>query len=258
MSSSEKTAFITGAGSGIGEAAALAFASSGVAVAVGDLDIVNAEKVATKITCSGGLAKAFAIDVSCPQSVESAFESAESWYGVNTSILVNSAGIMGVHEFLGYPAELFSKVMAVNVTGAFLCAQRASRNMAKAGVGRIINIASVSAERAGIGRAAYGTSKAALVGLTRQMAMELGPLGITSNAVAPGPVITPLTQASYNAATIDAYESMIPARRLGLLNEITSAIIYLASDDAAYINGVFLPVDGGYLAGGVAKTGKLS
>ncbi|MFP3998046.1 SDR family NAD(P)-dependent oxidoreductase [Pseudomonas capeferrum] len=257
MSFENKTAFITGAGSGIGEAVAVALAAAGAQVAVADVNLDNAETVASAIRNSGYQAKAISVDVSNPESVEKAFASAESWYGESTNILVNSAGILGVHSFIDYPTDLFTKVLAVNVTGAFLCAQRAAKSMVALGRGRIINIASISAERAGIGRTAYGTSKAAMAGLTRQIAMELGPHGISSNAIAPGPVLTPLTQESYTPETINAYNSMIPAGRLGLLEEMTSAVLYLASDAAAYINGVLLPVDGGYLASGVAKTGRL-
>lgn len=257
MNFENKTAFITGAGSGIGEAVAIALAAGGAKVAVADVNLDNAEKVASAIRNSGHQAKAVSVEVSDQESVEKAFALAESWYGGSTNILVNSAGILGIHSFIDYPAELFIKVLAVNVTGAFLCAQRAARSMVALGSGRIINIASIGAERAGIGRTAYGTSKAALAGLTRQLAMELGPHGISSNSIAPGPVLTPLTQESYTPETINAYNAMIPAGRLGLLEEMTSAVLYLASDAAAYINGVLLPVDGGYLASGVAKTGKL-
>lgn len=258
MNFENKTAFVTGGGSGIGEATAVALAASGAHVVVADLNLVNATKVASSILKQGGKAIAVAIDVSDANSVDCAFETAEEWYGDTTHLLVNSAGILGIHAFIDYPVELFNKVMAVNVTGTFLCSQRAGKSMLKAGYGRIVNVASVSAVRAGIGRTAYGTSKAAMVGLTKQLSMELGPHGITANAIAPGPVLTPLTEASYTPETIEAYTSMIPARRLGVLGDMTATILFLLSEGAAYINGAYLPVDGGYLASGVSKTGKLS
>ena len=258
MNFENKTAFVTGGGSGIGEAAAVALAARGAHVVVADLNLENATKVANSILEQGGNAIAVLIDVSNANSVDSAFNTAEEWYGDTTHLLVNSAGILGIHAFIDYPVELFNKVMAVNVTGTFLCSQRAGKSMLKAGYGRIVNVASVSAVRAGIGRTAYGTSKAAMVGLTKQLSMELGPHGVTANAIAPGPVLTPLTEASYTPETIEAYTSMIPARRLGVLDDMTATILFLLSEGAAYINGAYLPVDGGYLASGVSKTGKLS
>ncbi|EZP26622.1 SDR family NAD(P)-dependent oxidoreductase [Pseudomonas sp. RIT288] len=258
MNFENKTAFVTGGGSGIGEAAAVALAARGAHVVVADLNLENATKVANSILKQGGNAIAVSIDVSDANSVDFAFNTAEEWYGDTTHLLVNSAGILGIHAFIDYPVELFNKVMAVNVTGTFLCSQRAGKSMLKAGYGRIVNVASVSAVRAGIGRTAYGTSKAAMVGLTKQLSMELGPHGVTANAIAPGPVLTPLTEASYTPETIEAYTSMIPARRLGVLDDMSATILFLLSEGAAYINGAYLPVDGGYLASGVSKTGKLS
>ena len=258
MEFNNMTAFVTGGGSGIGEATAKALAAKGALVAVGDVDLVNATKVVKAIIDQGGKALAVPIDVSDADSVHSAFCAAETWYGESTNLLVNSAGILGIHPFIDYPVELFIKVMAVNVTGAFLCSQRAAKSMLTKGFGRIVNVASVSAQRAGVGRTAYGTSKAAMVGLTKQLSMELGPHGITANSIAPGPVLTPLTEASYTPETIEAYTSMIPARRLGVLEDMSAAILFLLSDSAAYINGAYLPVDGGYLASGVSKTGKIN
>lgn len=252
-----KAAFVTGGGSGIGEAAVVALAARGARVVVADVNIENATRVARSIQDQGGSAMAVPVDVSDASSVDSAFNAAEHWYGSTTHLLLNSAGILGIHAFIDYPVDLFNKVMAVNVTGTFLCAQRAGRSMVKAGYGRIVNVASVSAVRAGIGRTAYGTSKAAMVGLTKQLSMKLGPHGITANAIAPGPVVTPMTEASYTAETVEAYTSMIPARRLGALDDMTATILFLLSDGAAYINGAYLPVDGGYLASGVGKTGTL-
>ena len=254
MKFENKTAFVTGGGSGIGEAAAVALAAEGARVVVADLNFDNASRVAEHISSQGGAALAVQIDVSNADSVAGAFALAKEWYGETTQLLVNSAGILGIHAFVDYPVDLFNKVMAVNVTGAFLCAQQAAQGMLNSGYGRIVNVASIS----GIGRTAYGTSKAALVGLTRQLSMELGASGISVNAIAPGPVVTPLTEASYTPETIEAYTSMIPARRLGVLEDMTAAILFLLSDGAAYINGAYLPVDGGYLASGVSKTGKLN
>lgn len=253
----DKTIFVTGGGSGIGAATCRAFAAEGASVAVADLNIENAAAVVREITGAGGAALAVGVDVSSQDSVNAAFAAAEHWYGKHTHVLVNSAGIMGVGSFLDYPLKQWESVLGVNLTGTFLCSQRAAQSMVEAKFGRIVNVGSVSASRAGIGRIAYGTSKAAILGLTRQLAMELASHGITANVVAPGPILTPFTAASYTPDTIAAYESMIPARRMGVVEEISDAILFLASEEARYVNGVSLPVDGGYLAGGVSKTGTL-
>ncbi|BEP65418.1 hypothetical protein GmRootV213_59720 (plasmid) [Variovorax sp. V213] len=160
-------------------------------------------------------------------------------------------------SLLDCQASDFKTVMEVNVAGTFLCAQRAAKGMIAQRYGRIVNLTSISAERAGVGRVAYGTSKAAVAGLTRQLAMELGAYGITANSVAPGPVSTPLTEKIYTPDTKRAFENMIPAKRLGTVGDVASAIAFLASEPAAYINGVMLAVDGGYLAAGVGVTAGL-
>jgi len=152
----------------------------------------------------------------------------------------------------------WERVLAVNVTGTFRCAQRAAVGMVARGYGRIINLASVSGVRAGIGRAAYGTSKAAVIGLTRQLAMELAPHGVTANAVLPGPVPTGMTADIYTPQTIETLESMVPTGRLGTPEEIAAAIVFLASRQASYVNGHMLAVDGGYLASGMNRTANLS
>jgi NAD(P)-dependent dehydrogenase (short-subunit alcohol dehydrogenase family) len=252
-----KLVFVTGGGSGIGAKTAEAFAAKQAAVIVADINVARASDVASEIRASGGKALEVKLDVSSPLSVSSAFEEAEQWSGQSVDVLVNSAGVIGIKPFLDYPLEDWQRILSINVTGTFLCAQRAAQGMVAKKFGRVINLASISAERAGIGRVAYGTSKTAVVGLTRQLAMELAPHGITANAIAPGPVVTAMTEESYNQETIDVFSSMIPLRRLGSVQEMADAILFLASPGASYINGVTLPVDGGYLAAGVAKTGNL-
>ena len=141
--------------------------------------------------------------------------------------------------------------MNVNVTGTLLCAQAAARLMLRRHWGRIVNIASVAGIRAvGTGRTAYGTSKAAVIALTRQMAVELAEHGITANAVAPGPVDTPMTRALHTARFREEYSKAIPMNRYGTTAEVAAAVMYLVSNDAAYTSGMVLPVDGGFLASG--------
>ena len=143
------------------------------------------------------------------------------------------------------------RTLLINVTGTFMCCQLAARLMCKNEFGRIINIASVAGMRAvGKGRTAYGTSKGALIALTRQMAVELSDHGITCNAIAPGPVDTPMTKELHSDTFRKAYSNAIPAKRYGTTQEIAGAVSYLASEVAAYVNGIVLPVDGGFLAWG--------
>lgn len=250
-------AFVTGGGSGIGRAAALTLAARGARLVVADIEVARAEAVAEEARAAGGPALALGLDVASEAAVRTAFARAQSHYGKAADILVNSAGVLLVEPLLSFRKESWDRVMAINLTGTFLCGQRAARGMADQGYGRIINIASISGLRAGVGRTAYGTSKAAILGLTRQFALELGPLGVTANAIAPGVIETPMTQGAYSEATWQQALAMVPARRVGQPQDIAEAVAYLASPAAAYVNGETLTVDGGYLASGMTQTGSL-
>jgi NAD(P)-dependent dehydrogenase (short-subunit alcohol dehydrogenase family) len=251
-----RVAAITGGGSGIGEATAYKLSSDGFDVVILDIEMAKAETVAQNVIERGGSALPVRVNVTSVESIEGAFGAIESW-GKSPAVLVNSAGILRVVPVMDCSLVDFQNVMHVNVTGAFLCSQRAAKGMIAQRYGRIVNLSSISAERAGIGRIAYGTSKGAVAALTRQLALELGALGITANSVAPGPISTPMTRESYTPETIRAFESMIPLRRLGTVDEVAHAIAFLSSEAASYINGVMLAVDGGYLAAGIGTTGSL-
>jgi NAD(P)-dependent dehydrogenase (short-subunit alcohol dehydrogenase family) len=253
---SKPVAAITGASSGIGEAVAYRLAEEGYELALLDINKQRLELVANTLILQGASVRPFYVDVADAESVNAAFLMIEEWRRA-PDILVNSAGILSVVPAMECTAENFAKVMNVNVAGTFNCSQRAARGMIAQNYGRIVNLASISAERAGVGRVAYGTSKAAVAALTRQFAMELGCAGITVNSIAPGPIVTPLTESSYTVATRRAFEAMIPAKRLGTPDEVAHAIAFLCSENAAYINGVMLAVDGGYIAAGISITGDV-
>ena len=250
-------AIVTGGGSGIGRATALMLARTGTPVAVADIDPIAMDQTVATITDQGGDALAVRIDVQDKKSVEEAFDRVEAWHGPVT-ILVNSAGILRIDTFEDFDLDHWNQVFNINVTGSFLCGQRAATNMRKAGYGRIINLSSISGTRAGVGRTAHGTSKAAISGLTRQMALELGRYGITANAVAPGATATPMTHKAYTEKTRTSLLPMIPAGFIAEPDDIAGAIVFLASQQARYINGHTLPVDGGYLASGMLQTGSIS
>lgn len=249
-------ALVTGGGSGIGRATAILLASEGVDVVVADIAHAAAEETAASIVKADGSAISVALDVTDRDSIDSAFEAAENWKG-SVSVLVNSAGILRVEPFGTFMTRDFNDVMNVNVTGSFQCSQRASAGMIDAGYGRIVNLSSVSGFRAGVGRTAYGTSKAAVAQLTRQMALELGRHGITANAVAPGTTMTTMTAAAYTDENKANFLKMIPSGFIAGPEDIAPSIVFLASEQARYVNGHTMAVDGGYLASGMMQTAGL-
>lgn len=245
-----RVAVITGAAVGIGAAVAKRLAQDGFHVMVTDRDVKAATQTARAIEKAGGLATPHELDVGNPSSIAQAFDAIRRTVG-RCDVLVNNAGIAKTYPFIDFPLDNWNATMNINVTGTLLCSQHAARLMRKRRWGRIISIASVAGMRAvGSGRTAYGTSKAAVIGLMRQIAAELTAEGITANAIAPGPVDTPLTQVLHSPAFRQAYTAAIPAGRYGLTTEIAAMAAFLASDQAAYISGAVIPVDGGFYAAG--------
>ena len=245
-----RVAVVTGGAMGIGAQICESLAAAGHLAVVADLDIEAAAATADRLGQAGGQAVALVMDVGRPESIAQAFAQIDRDFG-RCDILVNCAGIAKVFPFLDFPLDDFAATMNVNVTGTLLCAQAAARLMLRRHWGRIVNIASVAGMRAvGTGRTAYGTSKGAVIALTRQMAVELAEHGITANAVAPGPVDTPMTRVLHTDRFREEYAKAIPMNRYGTTAEIAAAVMYLVSNDASYTSGVVLPVDGGFLASG--------
>lgn len=246
----DKVIVVTGGGSGIGRETALEFAREGGVVAVADIDARAAERSAADIVAAGGRAQAFTLDTTDPKAVSDVFEAVERRLG-RLDVLINSAGIREIKPIVELSYEEWSRVIAVNLTGVFLASQAFVRLLLKASrPGAIVNLASTLGVTAAPNRPAYTASKHGVVGLTKEMGLELGTSGIRVNAVGPGVTRTALTERYFQdpamAETVKAVHAM---NRWGEAREIARAILFLASDDASFITGTTLVVDGGWTAG---------
>ncbi len=244
-----RNALVTGAASGIGRETALELARRGARVAIADRNAEGGERVAAEI---GEHAKAFAVDVASRASCEELLAGVAEAFGP-PHILVHSAGIGVELPFLETREEDWRRILDVNLTGTFFVAQATARRMAENGYGRIVLLASAAGLRGGTGRAAYGASKGGIIALTRVMAVELAPLGITVNALAPGAIETELVKKMHDAETRRAYLSGIPADRYGTPAEVAAVAAFLASTEAGYVTGQTIGIDGGFLGAGVMK-----
>ncbi len=244
-STKKKLAIVTGAARGIGLATAKLFNQNDYKVAIVDRD----KNKLSNLSLANNLMKSFCYDISDFNNLDMMYQEIFEWHD-RVDVLVNNAGVADFGSIEVTNFNRWNKVMKTNLDGAFMCSQKAISYL-KNTKGSIINIASISGLRASTLRVAYGTSKAAIIQLTKQQAAELGEYGIRVNCVAPGPVKTKLAMAVHTQDIIDAYHDAIPLNRYGTESEIANAIYFLASEKASYITGQILAVDGGFEATGV-------
>jgi NAD(P)-dependent dehydrogenase (short-subunit alcohol dehydrogenase family) len=247
--SPQKVALVTGAARGIGLATAKRFLAEGWRVALLDIenDLLQGELAAL---ANPEHTLALHCDVSDAKAVAAAIDALEKRFG-RLDALVNNAGVAVFAPLLETSDADWSRIIEVNLTGPFLCTKAAAPLMREHGGGAIVNITSISAVRASTLRSAYGTSKAGLAHLTKQLAVELASLGIRVNAVAPGPVDTAMAKAVHTAEIRADYHDAIPLNRYGLEEELAEAIFFLSCERSSYITGQILAVDGGFDAAGI-------
>ncbi len=250
---SGRVALVTGAGRGIGAATAKRLAEEGARVTLADLDMDGCQRVAEEIAALGSEATPVRCDVSNAEDAQRAVDTAVSTYG-QLDILVNNAGILRDNLLFKMSEDDWDKVLDVHLKGAFLCSRAAQKAMVDRRYGRIINLSSTSALGTR-GQVNYSAAKAGMQGFTRTLAIELGPFGVTANAVAPGFIDTDMTRATAQrlGLTPEQFQQslapMIPLRRVGQPSEVASVIAFLASEDASYVSGQII-----YVAGGPAGT----
>ncbi|HEX7698077.1 MAG TPA: 3-oxoacyl-[acyl-carrier-protein] reductase [Candidatus Acidoferrum sp.] len=242
-----KVALVTGASQGIGRDTALAFSESGAKVAVAARNEEKLTALVAEIAAAGGEAFAVKMDVADAEHVKAGFKQVIEKFG-RLDILVNNAAITRDGLAVRMKADDWDAVIRTNLTGAHLCIQQALATMMRARAGRIINIASIVAQMGNAGQANYVAAKAGLIGLTKAIAMEISSRNITVNAVAPGFIETPMTDVLGDKMK-DELKTRIPLGRMGSARDVAAAIVFLASDEAGYITGHVLDVNGGmYLA----------
>jgi len=247
MSLSGHVAFVTGASQGIGRACALRLAKEGAVVALAARNQEKLNEVLSQISAAGGQAAAFALDVADEEQLKANTKAAINQFG-KIDILVNNAGITRDQLVMRMKRADWDAVLETNLTSAYLCIQQVISSMLKQRWGRIINITSVFGQMGQAGQANYAASKAGLIGLTMAIAREVGSRNITCNAVAPGFIETAMTEALGDEFKQTAVRQ-IPLGRVGTTDDVAAAVAFLASDDASYITGHVLSVNGGMLMG---------
>jgi len=239
-----RTALVTGASRGIGEAIAKRIASEGATVWAAARTAADLERVVQEIVAAGGRARALPLDLSDSASIEGAAKAALAEGPVD--VLVNNAGVTDDNLVLRMSRDAWDRVLATNLTGVFLLTQAIVKSMVRKRYGRIVNVTSVVGMMGNPGQANYAASKAGLIGFTKSIARELASRNVTCNAVAPGFIATSMTEKITEEAR-QSLSGQIPLGRLGVPDDVASAVAYLASEEAAYVTGIVLNVSGGLL-----------
>ncbi|MEY2618294.1 MAG: hypothetical protein RL522_1296 [Pseudomonadota bacterium] len=241
---------VTGGASGIGLQIAQDLASRGATVCIVDRNAQAAAEAVESLQAAGAHAHAFVVDLSDAQATHVMLQQALAQVGT-IDILVNNAGIVATVPAADVTLSLWNTTLAVNLTAPMVLTQGVLPGMKAKGWGRVVNVSSISGVRAGTGRLAYGTSKAALIAMTGQFAIESAELGVTVNAIAPGFVDTPMLRSLNGSSRPTTFTDVIPMGRLCSPEEVSSAVMFFASAQSAFITGQTLGVDGGYLASGL-------
>ncbi len=251
ISLKDKVAIVTGARRGMGRTHSLALAKAGAKVTVSDINIEECQQIVEEIKKQGGEAMAFKCDVTNKKEIEEMIEKTVAEFG-KLDILVNNAGIAEFKPFLELTDNDWEKTININLRGYFWAAQAAAKEMMKNKWGRIINIASIAAGQVGVGfrdLAHYCASKGGIAAMSEAMALELAPYNITVNCIAPGVIDTPMTNVfKEDPKTLEETLARIPLKRMGKPEEISNAVVFLASEESSYMTGSLIMVDGGWTA----------
>lgn len=241
-----RVALVTGGASGIGLQVARDLARLGAQVCIADRNAPGAQDAAQAITAAGGQASAWAVDLADVDAVCAMLARLPA-----IDILINNAGVVSTRPATEVSLAQWNATLAVNLTAPMLLTQHVLASMRAKKWGRVVNVSSISGVRAGTGRLAYGTSKAALIAMTGQFAIETAEWGVTVNAIAPGFVDTPMIRTLHGSSKTTTYTDVCPMNRLCSTAEVSNAVLFFCTDQAAFITGQTLGVDGGYLASGL-------